>query len=387
MPDSLRDLAVYIHWPFCASKCPYCDFNSHVSDRIEPDAWARAYVDDLRYARDLVGPRHVKSMFFGGGTPSLMPPHIPATIIQTVRDLWAVDDHIEITLEANPTSIEADKFKGFRDAGINRVSVGIQSLNDADLKFLGRAHSATDARRALDIAASTFDRFTFDLIYARPNQTPEMWAQELSDALKIAGDHLSLYQLTIEEGTPFYTRHARGEFQIPDENMAAELYSLTDDMMTAVGRPAYEVSNYARPNQESRHNLAYWQYDDYVGIGPGAHGRITLNGVKYATRAHRAPEAWLDLVRSSGNGLHPFTVVPSSERGTESIMMGLRLTRGFDLNKITAETGRAWGCIIHPERLAAMIQSGDVIQTGTKIQATLAGRLRLNQLLAYLLGG
>ena len=319
---------VYIHWPFCKSKCPYCDFNSHVHDKIDHAQWRDAYLKDLSHWAELTGVQMVTSIFFGGGTPSLMKPDVVADIIAAIQQKWRVSNDCEITLEANPTSIEIDKLRGFRDAGVNRVSIGVQSLRAADLKFLGREHSPHEAMRAIDMAAKIFDRFSFDLIYARPQQTVAAWTEELHEALSHAGKHLSLYQLTIEQGTPFHTRHARGEFVVPEQNLAADLYDVTQDIMNAAGLPAYEVSNHAASGEESRHNLVYWRYDDYVGIGPGAHGRVTLDGKKYATRAHRAPEKWLELVCQSGHGLMPQEEVSPESQFQERLMMGLRLSEG-----------------------------------------------------------
>lgn len=381
-----RPLAIYIHWPFCAHKCPYCDFNSHVRDHIDQDAWVRGYVRELQYYRALTGPRPISSVFFGGGTPSLMNPLTAGIIIETIGALWGYAAAPEITIEANPTSVEIEKLRAFRDAGVNRVSIGIQSFKSDDLKFLGRQHDVAAGLAAIETAATIFDRFSFDLIYARPGQTPDMWAQELNVALALKPAHLSLYQLTIEEHTPFHTAYHRGDFSIPDEDAASELYTLTDHIMTAAGLPAYEVSNYAGRGQESRHNLTYWQYGDYVGIGPGAHGRITLNGIKYATRGHRAPEIWLDWVNVLGHGAHPFILVAARDRAIESLMMGLRLTSGFDLNKLTSESGHDWRDIIAPERLMAMLASGDITKENDRIIATLPGRLRLNKVISYLAG-
>lgn len=399
----MRDLAVYIHWPFCAHKCPYCDFNSHVRNQIDQDAWAQGYLAELAYYRALTGPRRVTSVFFGGGTPSLMHPDVVGLLLDRINDLWGMVRNVEVTLEANPTSSEVGKFLAFKDSGINRLSIGIQSLNDDDLRFLGRQHSVAQGLATLDAAASIFDRFSFDLIYARPGQTMSDWERELARALPYARGHMSLYQLTIEPQTPFYTAHARGDFVVPGEGLAAELYALTDQMMGSAGMPAYEISNYATPGQESRHNLAYWRYDDYIGVGPGAHGRLTLGGVKYATRAHRAPEIWLERVGASGHGAHPFTVVPVADRGVEALMMGLRLRDGFDLAKLAHETGQAWENTIDPKRIKLLVENGDLIVTpaedeellspdsglrrnGKILATTLAGRLRLNQVIAYLLG-
>lgn len=383
----MKNLAVYIHWPFCAQKCPYCDFNSHVRDRIDQAAWARAYLAELDYYRNLIGPRRVTSIFFGGGTPSLMNPDIVGSVIKKISDIWMLGDEAEITLEANPNSVEIDKFRSFKSNGINRVSIGIQSLDDKQLKFLGRVHNTSEGIRAIETARTVFDRYSFDLIYARPKQTVQEWETELAQALTYAGGHLSLYQLTIEPQTPFFTAHARGEFSVPGEDEAAELYVLTDQIMAAAGLPAYEISNYAKPGQESRHNLAYWHYDDYVGVGPGAHGRLTLNGIKYATRAHRAPEIWLERVGQNGHGAHPFTLVPLAGRGVEALMMGLRLNVGFDFDKMTTETGQDWSKATSPDRIQKLVESGDLVWVSNKkIAPTLAGRLRLNQVISYLLG-
>ncbi|MFO7482571.1 radical SAM family heme chaperone HemW, partial [Oceanibaculum nanhaiense] len=292
-PDSL---AVYVHWPFCRSKCPYCDFNSHVSASIDHARWRAALLREIDHYADRTLGRTVSSIFFGGGTPSLMEPATAAAVIEHIGKRWRLDAGVEITLEANPTSVEAALLAGFRSAGVNRVSLGVQALNDADLHFLGREHSAREALDAVAIAARLFDRFSFDLIYARPGQTVEAWEAELRQALSHAAGHISAYQLTIEEGTPFHLRHARGEFRIPDEDTGAALYEATQDVLEQAGLPAYEISNHARPGEESRHNLAYWRYADYAGIGPGAHGRLTLAQGKIATRQHRAPQIWLERV-------------------------------------------------------------------------------------------
>ncbi|MDD9901326.1 MAG: radical SAM family heme chaperone HemW [Alphaproteobacteria bacterium] len=381
----LNTLAVYIHWPFCKSKCPYCDFNSHVRDSIDHNAWKEAYLHEMRYTRDLTGPRTIESVFFGGGTPSLMEPGITAAIIDEIDTLWGLPQHTEITLEANPTSVEAEKLKNFKSAGVNRVSLGVQAMNDPDLKALGREHSAEEAMAAVKMAADIFDRFTFDLIYARPHQSVTAWEAELKDALQYGADHMSLYQLTIEEGTAFHTLHQRGDLIIPDEDTAAALYETTQDIMGAHDMPAYEISNHAKQGQESRHNMVYWQYRDYAGIGPGAHGRLTINNTKQATRTHRAPEAWLQRVTENSNGYHPFEEITPSQRGTEMIMMGLRLTGGIDLKRLEAETGQDTSKILLPERVATLESEGFMTRTKTHIMATMAGRQRLNALLPYLL--
>ena len=377
--------AVYIHWPFCASKCPYCDFNSHVAETIDHAAWAEAYRKEIQFYASKTPGRIVTSIFFGGGTPSLMDPDTVADVVSCVQRAWRVSNDVEITLEANPTSIEADKFRAFKTAGVNRVSIGVQSLVDQDLKFLGRQHDAGQARRALEIAAETFDRYSFDLIYARPEQRVEDWRRELREALPLAKGHLSLYQLTIEKGTPFYTQHARGEFRIPEDDAAGEFYEVTQEVLGAAGLPAYEISNHAAPGQESRHNLAYWQYDDYVGIGPGAHGRLTVHGKKYATRGHRAPEVWMDKVQHDGQGGHPFEEIDAGDRFTEAMMMGLRLREGVDLDRLSRELGADWQARISPKKINQLCDQGFLSADSGSLKPTPAGMQRLNSILGYLL--
>ncbi len=380
-----RDLAVYVHWPFCKAKCPYCDFNSHVREKIEHKDWENAYLKELAYYRGLTGPREVKSVFFGGGTPSLMEPATVAAVIDKIADLWGVPQGTEVTLEANPTSVETGKLQGFKSAGVNRVSLGVQSLRDADLKKLGRQHSAVEAVAAIKTAASIFDRYSFDLMYARPDQTPDMWKQELEEALQYANGHMSLYQLTIEEGTQFHTLHSRGELVIPDDDTGATLYELTQEIMEKRGLPAYEVSNHARLGDESRHNLMYWRYRDYAGIGPGAHGRLTLEGKKMATRAHRAPEAWLERVAKDNHGAHPFEEIDLTKRGREMLMMGLRLPEGVDLTAFRQETGTPFSEFVNQDRVTMLVEGGFVELSSSFVRATPAGRQRLNSLLGFLL--
>lgn len=386
MPNANPLFGIYIHYPFCAAKCPYCDFNSHVRESVDHAAWAQAYRQELKFYADLTKGRTVTSVFFGGGTPSLMPPSTVQAILDQIAASWNVADNLEITLEANPSSVEAEKFQAFRTAGINRVSVGVQSFNDSDLKFLGRLHDAASARKAIDIAANTFDRFSFDLIYARPNQSLEDWRLELGKALELRSSHLSLYQLTIEEGTPFYTRHQRGEFQMPDNDLAADFYELTQDMTAAAGLPSYEISNHARAGQESFHNLTYWRYGDYVGVGPGAHGRLTLNGIKQATRAHRAPEIWLERVGSVGHGADPFEIVAQDQRFKEMMMMGLRLKEGVPLTRIDREAGKPFEQALDRKKLDHLVIEGDIRVDDQKIVATAQGLRRLDAVLRYLLG-
>jgi putative oxygen-independent coproporphyrinogen III oxidase len=376
---------IYIHWPFCRSKCPYCDFNSHVRERVDHARWRSALLAELEhYARDTEG-RIVTSIFFGGGTPSLMEPETVAALIQRVRDLWSVADDVEITLEANPTSAEIDKFRAFRAAGVNRVSLGVQSLVANDLAFLGRQHDAAQALAAVQMAAGTFDRFSFDLIYARPQQTLAQWRQELDRALEFAAGHISLYQLTIEPGTQFEQAVARGDFRVLDEEHAAELYEATVERLGAAGLADYEISNFARPGQESRHNLTYWRYGDYVGVGPGAHGRLTLGGEKFATRQHRAPEPWLDLVERDGHATRQRDLVVRAERLNEMLMMGLRLKEGVPLARVELESGQAITQALDQARLQRLIDGGFLSRDEHILAATQSGRQRLDAVLAALI--
>ena len=376
---------IYIHWPFCRSKCPYCDFNSHVRERIDHARWRSALLGELEhYARDTEG-RTVTSIFFGGGTPSLMEPETVAALIARARDLWPAADDVEITLEANPTSAEIDKFRAFRAAGVNRVSLGVQSLVANDLAFLGRQHDAAQALAAVQMAAQTFDRFSFDLIYARPKQTLEQWRQELDRALAFAAGHISLYQLTIEPGTQFEQAVARGDFRVLDEERAAELYEATVERLGAAGLADYEISNFARPGEESRHNLTYWRYGDYVGIGPGAHGRLTLGGDKLATRQHRAPEAWLDLVERDGHATRQRELVPRAERLTEMLMMGLRLKEGVPLARVEDESALPFAQAIDQTRLKRLIDGGFITLSDDRLVASASGRQRLDAVLAALI--
>ncbi len=332
--DDRPGFGLYIHWPFCQAKCPYCDFNSHVAAEIDQSAWISAYIVEIkRYARETEG-RVLDSVFFGGGTPSLMAPDTVARVLEAVRTGWHVSNDIEITLEANPTSVEAGRFRAFRDAGINRVSVGLQALNDPDLKKLGRLHSADEGRTAFELARDTFDRVSLDLIYARQGQSLAEWRQELSGALALAADHISLYQLTVEPGTAFGDRHARGGLRgLPDDDMAADMYLLTQDLTSDAGFAAYEISNHARPGAQSRHNLIYWRNGDWVGIGPGAHGRLTLAGRRYATEAARNPGRWLAAV-ASGSGEMARSALTRADMHAERVLMGLRLTEGIPVDWI-----------------------------------------------------
>lgn len=378
-------LALYIHWPFCKFKCPYCDFNSHVRDRINHPEWRQAYLDEMRFYREMTGPRRIQSIFFGGGTPSLMEPDTVAGVIDEAAKLWDMPPGTEVTLEANPTSVEAEKLCGFKAAGINRVSLGVQALRDDALRKLGRQHSAAEALAAVKTAAGIFDRYSFDLIYARPDQSVADWRRELTEALSYAPSHISLYQLTIEEGTAYHTMHQRGELKIPDDNTAADMYELTQEMMEAQDLPAYEISNHARAGEESQHNLVYWRYGDYAGIGPGAHGRLTVNGDKLATRAHKAPEVWLERVRQNRHGAHPFETIEPAKRGHEMLMMGLRLREGLSLDDFSRESQTPFARFVNDSLLQSLLDEGFLEMTGNRLKATATGRQRLNAVLSHLI--
>jgi putative oxygen-independent coproporphyrinogen III oxidase len=377
-------LALYIHWPFCLAKCPYCDFNSHVRERIPQARFRDALRAELAWEAARLGPRQLTSVFFGGGTPSLMEPETVALLLDDARRLFATAQNIEITLEANPTSVEAGKLADFRAAGVNRISLGVQSLDPVALGLLGRQHSADQAIAALETARRIFPRISFDLIYARPGQTLADWRKELHRALDLAADHLSLYQLTIEPGTAYEAAFRRGEIVLPDEETAAELYEATADVAAGFGLAPYEVSNYAAPGAESRHNLAYWRYQDYAGIGPGAHGRVTLDGVLTATRRHRAPEPWAERVERDGHGTTHQDPVPQLDRAREMLLMGLRLSEGIDAVSFAARTGIALDDAIDADILHRAIEEGYVTRTDRVLAATSEGRLRLDALLPAL---
>lgn len=372
---------LYVHWPFCQAKCPYCDFNSHVVSQIDQSAWVTAYQSELRRMGELLPDRLLNSIFFGGGTPSLMHPDTVAAVIEAARENWTFANDIEISLEANPGSVEAGRFAGYRDAGVNRISMGIQALNDDDLRRLGRIHTVDEARTAFDVARNCFDRVSFDLIYARQGQTLEAWKAELSEALSMAIDHLSLYQLTIEDGTAFGDRYARGKLRdLPTDDNAADMYLATQDICDAYGLPGYEISNHARPGAESRHNQIYWRYGDYVGVGPGAHGRITLNGQRYATEAPRAPGAWLDAVKK-GQGLLPFEILKPEDQVVEHMMMGMRLFEGLDLERHEALAGKP----LSVKKIQELTEWGMIVVDGARLRATSQGRAVLNAVLRELL--
>ena len=379
-------LAVYIHWPFCRSKCPYCDFNSHVREGVDTVRWTRALLRDLEHQAELTTGRAVGSVFFGGGTPSLMPPETAAALLDGVRLHWAVMPDVEITLEANPNSAEADRFRAFVAAGVNRLSLGVQALDPAALRFLGRAHDRKEAITAIEHAREIFPRFSFDLIYARPGQSVAAWRKELDEALTLAGEHLSLYQLTIEPGTAFATLARRGELALQEEESTAVLFEVTQERLAAAGLPAYEISNHARPGAECRHNLGYWRYRDYVGVGAGAHGRLTLTraGVKFATRQYRLPETWLAAVETEGTGIEETAAIDPETALEEMLMMGLRLVEGVSRARL--------GCVAGGDaetffgsNLAPLIEGGFLTLDAERLAATAAGRQRLHAVLGALL--
>ena len=418
------NLAIYIHWPFCKSKCPYCDFNSHVRAQIDQEKWRNALLAELEFMHSNAADFTVSSIFFGGGTPSLMPPQTAEALINKVHELWKVADNVEITLEANPTSAEAQSFADFRAAGVNRLSLGVQSLRDAELKFLGRGHSANEVISAIKLASRIFPRYSFDLIYARPNQTLETWNAELAEALELAGGHLSLYQLTIEENTAFHHIYKAGGFELPNEELAEELYKFTEEKMLARGFVPYEISNYALAGEESRHNLSYWNGTSYIGIGAGAHGRINtkkspppLRGrvrvggslpelspllvpptppspvkgeegekrKRIATQTLKSPERWLEKVQKQGNGVEIWQEVSPQDEVEERLMMGLRLRDGLNYADFLQQTGYDLESYINLKKRDFYIEQGLLADDKITLKTTLKGRLLLNKLTAELL--
>lgn len=373
---------VYVHWPFCAAKCPYCDFNSHVRhQQVDEERFAAAFAREMATMRERTGPREVTSIFLGGGTPSLMKPETVGRLLEAVAANWHVPQGIEVTLEANPSSVEAARFRGYRAAGVNRVSLGVQALDDADLGFLGRLHDVAQALEAVDLARAVFPRLSFDLIYARPGQSPEAWGDELEAAIGHAADHLSLYQLTIEEGTPFHALHAAGRIGMPDVDTAAELYRVTQEVTAAGGLPAYEISNHARPGAECRHNLVYWRYGEYVGIGPGAHGRFLEDGRRVVTFTDRMPETWLSLVEARGHGVVGGETLSRAEEADEYLLMGLRLREGIDLARYEALSGRP----LSGRRIAVLQEERLVESLGnSRLRATPHGMVVLDAVVADL---
>ena len=367
---------LYVHWPFCQAKCPYCDFNSHVVSAIDQMRWKSAYLSELKRVSQETGPRVLNSIFFGGGTPSLMDAETVDAIISAARATWHPANDLEITLEANPTSVEANRFRAYSDAGVNRVSVGIQALNDEDLKALGRLHSVAEAREAFDIAQKTFDRVSFDLIYARQHQTLADWKAELTEALSMAADHLSLYQLTIEDGTAFGDRAAAGKLRgLPDEDTGADMFEVTQELTDNAGLHAYEISNHARPGAESLHNLIYWRAGQWAGIGPGAHGRLNLDGGRFATETHLAPMSWLTAVERDGSGESLRDVISPQDAQIEALMMGLRLREGVSLERLGGYTNN----------INTLVSDGLLETTDTQLRTTPKGRPLLNAILRELL--
>jgi len=369
--DQQAAFGVYVHWPFCLSKCPYCDFNSHVRHAAVDEArFARAFAREIETTAARAPGRTVSSIFLGGGTPSLMQPKTVGAILDAIGKHWHVASDVEVTLEANPTSVEATRFRGYRAAGVNRVSLGVQALDDVSLRALGRLHSAREALDAVAVARRAFDRYSFDLIYARPDQTPAMWADELKLAIAEAAEHLSLYQLTIEEGTPFFGLHAVGKLRTPDEATARALYDVTQAVCAREGLPAYEISNHARAGAECRHNLVYWRGDEYAGIGPGAHGRLDIDGVRHAIATEKRPEAWVMRVEANGSGVVTDDLLNSEEQADEFLLMGLRLAEGIDPRRYAALSGRP----LDPRRIALLREEGAIsVEPDGRLRVTRSG--------------
>lgn len=387
--DSDTNLALYVHWPFCVSKCPYCDFNSHVVDHVDDEIWQKALLAELAFEAGRNPNAKLHSIFFGGGTPSLMNASTTAAVIDAAKTYWPPANDVEITLEANPGTVDANRFSAFREAGVNRLSLGVQSLDDTQLKFLGRRHSASEARRAVELAGQIFDRLSFDLIYARPNQTSLQWQRELEDALGLlsnaGGGHLSCYQLTIEDNTPFKTEYTKGAFCLPDEDYSSDLFDLTQEILQAAGLPAYEVSNHAKQGDACRHNVHVWQGGAYAGIGPGAHGRLSLESGALATQRLKPPQQWLKRVKEYGYGSQSETQVSARDRAIEMVMTGLRLTRGLSINEMERETGIGRFDVLSENNLK-MLTSEELIEVSSEnIKTTPKGRLVLNSIVGALL--
>lgn len=378
----MTGFGLYIHWPFCAAKCPYCDFNSHVRTQIDEAAWRDSICAEMDYVASLQGDSRplVETIFFGGGTPSLMSGSATGRILEHAKRLWPWANDVEITLEANPASADASRFADYRAAGVNRVSLGLQALNDADLKMLGRLHNLAEAKAALSMAQKIFNRVSLDLIYARPNQTIAAWKNELAEALAFGTSHLSLYQLTIEPQTRFATLYREGRIKTPEEDLAAALYEITQEVTAAAGIPAYEVSNHARPGEEARHNLLYWRYGSYAGFGPGAHGRLVLKGRLVATTCERVPERWMDLVRTKGHGFTALMDISAKDAAREHLLMNLRLVEGIDL----AAYQSRWGYPPASERIADLADAGLVALKDARLRVTATGMLVLNAIIAEL---
>ncbi|MEQ8194611.1 MAG: radical SAM family heme chaperone HemW [Rhodospirillales bacterium] len=375
------DFALYIHWPFCESKCPYCDFNSHVRETVDQARWRAAYLQELSHFAAETRGRTLTSIFFGGGTPSLMEPATAAGVIEAAAGHWAFAPDIEITLEANPSSVETSRFEAFKSAGVNRVSIGVQALNDDDLQFLGRRHNHEEALNAIEAAAKTFARYSFDLIYARPGQTVDAWRRELKDALRLTGSHLSVYQLTIEPGTAFH----RERIEAADEDTGAGLYEITQEILEAFNLPAYEISNHAKPGEESRHNLTYWRSGEWLGVGPGAHGRLRKNNTAEAVVQIRPPESWLTAVETKGHGTVKRTALAPEDAQREAVMMGLRLREGISRKDFQTQFGCALDACLDTDALKTLIEGGYVENDENVLRATAMGRQCLNAVLAKLI--
>ena len=379
-----KELGLYIHWPFCVSKCPYCDFNSHVRDRIEEEYWEKAYIRELDFLGNQTQGRKLVSVFLGGGTPSLMSPQTVGVILDRLSKYWTLDSSLEVTLEANPSSSEQEKFCAFKSAGVNRLSLGIQSLYDLPLRRLGRAHGRQEALYALSMARQIFARFSFDLIYARPQQSLQEWREELQEALTYADSHLSLYQLTLEKGTAFYTQAQAGRLQLPEDQLAGDFYEMTQEIMEKSGMPAYEISNHARSGEESRHNLIYWQSRDYGALGPGAHGRLSENGKRWSARNFRTPEHWLKSVQAIGNGLEERREISQHEQIIEFLMMGLRLREGISLARFEKLAEQPFERAFPLEKLLPFINEELLVKEDSHLKATRRGQMCLNAVLGYL---
>lgn len=378
----MSGFGLYVHWPFCAAKCPYCDFNSHVRSSVDEGGWTEAILTELSYVAELQSDDRpaLQTIFFGGGTPSLMSGRAVGRVIDAAVRLWRSANDLEITMEANPASADAARFADYAKAGVGRLSLGVQALNDADLKFLGRLHNVAEARAAVALAQRTFPRISFDLIYARPNQSVAAWRDELSEALAFGAEHLSLYQLTIEPGTPFATLHRQGTLRIPEDDLGAAFYETTQEITAGAGLPAYEVSNHARPGCESRHNLLYWRYGSYAGVGPGAHGRLDLNGKRFATACECLPERWREKVMTEGHGFADISEVDRHDAAREHLLMNLRLREGIDLAVYDAR----WGVPLPPQRLAALTEAGLLKLEHDRLSATPQGTLLLNRVIEEL---
>jgi oxygen-independent coproporphyrinogen-3 oxidase len=376
----MTGLGIYVHWPFCTAKCPYCDFNSHVRVKIEENVWVDGILRELEHVAAWQGDGRpiVETIFFGGGTPSLMSGKAVGAVIDKITRLWRTANDVEITLESNPASVEAQRFADYRVVGVNRVSLGVQALNDKDLKMLGRLHDVTEAKAALALAQKTFERVSLDLIYARPDQTEAQWREELREALAFGTEHLSLYQLTIEPATPFATLARTGALRPMDDDRAATLYDITQEMTEAAGRPAYEISNHARPGAESRHNLLYWRYGAYAGVGPGAHGRLDIGGARVATVTEKLPERWRENVSRIGHGIIEESKVAHDEAAREHLLMNLRLSEGLDLAAYRAR----WNTEPNAQRIAELSKDGFLRVENDRLFATPKGRLVLNRLIA-----